>query len=145
MNSASKAYGPLAFGVGSVRGLLKYTDSPVTVRFDGGESEQMTITAFAVANGQYFGGGMKVAPDADPYDGKFAVTVWSGFGASDFIFKQRMLRDGRHVELPGTKVRVCTTVEASSEKEVLIDCDGEQPGKLPCKMRVLPGAIRLAV
>jgi diacylglycerol kinase family enzyme len=98
-----------------------------------------------VANGQFFGGGLKVAPGADPYDGRFAITVWTGFGAKDFVLKQSMMRDGRHVELAGTRVRSCTTVEASSEKTVLIDCDGEQPGRLPCKMRVLPAAIRLAV
>jgi YegS/Rv2252/BmrU family lipid kinase len=145
VNKASKALGALAFSVGGVKALLKFSDPEVTVRFDGGAPERLKITMLAVANGKYFGGGMKVAPNADPCDGRFDITVWSGFGVKDFVLKQAMMRDGRHVELAGVRTRTCTTLEAHSDKTVLIDCDGEQPGRLPCKMKVLPGAIRLAV
>ena len=30
---------------------------------------------------------MKVAPTADVSDGLFDVTIWSGYGLSDFVFK----------------------------------------------------------
>jgi len=32
---------------------------------------------------------------------------------------------------------------AKSSREVLLDVDGEAPGKLPCTVRILPAAIRL--
>jgi diacylglycerol kinase family enzyme len=34
---------------------------------------------------------------------------------------------------------------AESDERVFIDCDGEQPGTLPCRMTILPAAIRLKV
>jgi len=63
----------------------------------------------------------------------------------DFILKAKALYDGSHVKLPGTRTFRCQTLRASSEQEVLLDVDGEQPGRLPCRMSILPGAIRLKV
>jgi YegS/Rv2252/BmrU family lipid kinase len=146
VNKSSKALGgALAFTIGGAKALLKYSDAKVTVKFDGGAAETMPVTTLSVANGRYFGGGMKVAPRADPFDGRFDITIWSGFGVKDFIFKMAMIRDGRHVDMPGTRTRTCTRIEAQADRTVLIDCDGEQPGRLPCTMKILPSAIRLCV
>jgi YegS/Rv2252/BmrU family lipid kinase len=146
VNKSSKALGgALAFTIGGAKALLKYTDAKVTVRFDDETPETMPVTTLSVANGRFFGGGMKVAPDADPYDGKFHITIWSGFGVKDFLFKMSMIRDGRHVGMAGVRTRTCTRITAESDREVLIDCDGEQPGRLPCAMKILPSAIKLAV
>ena len=148
VNRSSKALGgTLSFMMGSVRALLKYQDAPVRVAADGGPSEEMTITTVSVANGKYFGGGMKVAPDADPSDGMFDVTVWSGYSIVDFALKSRALYDGSHVNLPGTRRLRCRklSAEPGGDRTVLLDVDGEQPGRLPCQVSMLPGAIRLKI
>ena len=64
---------------------------------------------------------------------------------SDFVFKQQGIYSGAHVGWAGTKCFRAKVVEAESAEEVLIDCDGEQPGRLPCKMTVLPSALKLKV
>lgn len=88
---------------------------------------------------------MCVAPEAAPSDGLFDVTLWSGYGLGDFILKAKALYDGSHVKLPGTRCFKCRKLAASSQEEVLLDVDGEQPGRLPCKLSILPGALRLKV
>jgi diacylglycerol kinase family enzyme len=125
--------------------MLKYTDKKVRIRADGGPPEQMTITTVAVGNGQYFGGGMKVVPAADPTDGKFDVTIWSGYSIFDFALKSRAIYEGTHVRFAGTRQLRCEelSAEPADGREVLVDVDGEQPGKLPCRIRILPMAIRL--
>ena len=45
----------------------------------------------------------------------------------------------------GTRVLHAKRMTAESDERVLIDCDGEQPGTLPCTMTILPAAIRLKV
>jgi len=148
VNQSSKALGgKLSFMLGSVKALLKYSDRPVKFRCDDTPFQQATVTAIAVANGRYFGGGMMVAPDADTSDGLFDITIWSGYTIMDFAIKSKAIYDGSHVKFPGTRTLQCRTFEADSVdgSEVLLDVDGEQPGKLPCKMEVLPGAIRLKV
>jgi diacylglycerol kinase family enzyme len=134
----------VAFFSGSTRALLQYSDKKVRLKLDAGPSQELDITTVAVANGRYFGGGMFVAPDADTADGQFDVTVWRGFGLSDFVLKSPSIYSGQHVKLSGTSRYRCRVLEAESDQEVLLDVDGEQPGRLPCKMRMLPSAIRIA-
>lgn len=146
VNRGSKLLGgKLSFALGSLKALLKYSDQKVNVSFDGGAPEELWITTLAVANGRYFGGGMMVAPDAQATDGQLDVTIWSGYGLSDFIFRSRHIYRGTHLNLPGTRTLRCQEMKAESGEEVLIDLDGEQPGRLPCSLRILPGAIPLKV
>ncbi|MFT3842649.1 MAG: diacylglycerol kinase family lipid kinase [Myxococcaceae bacterium] len=146
VNRSSKMFGgKLSFMVGSVKALMKYSDRKVRFSLDGGPKEEALVTTLAVANGKYFGGGMKVAPDADVSDGTFNVTLWSGYGLKDFALKQGSIYSGEHVKWKGTRLMTCKAISAESDEEVLIDCDGEQPGRLPCTMTVLPAAIRLKV
>ncbi len=146
VNTTSKAMGgKLSFMWGSVKALMKYDDKKVRIRLDGGAPEEVMVTTLAVANGKYFGGGMKVAPDADVSDGRFDVTLWTGYGLKDFALKQGSIYSGEHVKWKGTRQMHCKTITAESDQEVLIDCDGEQPGKLPCTMTLLPAAIRLKI
>ncbi len=146
VNTTTKALGgKVSFMLGSLKALAKYKDRIVTFSVDGGPPEQAAVTTLAVANGQYFGGGMKVAPNADVSDGIFEVTVWSGYGLTDFVVKSAGVYSGAHLKWRGTRTLRCKELVATSDEDVLIDCDGEQPGRLPCKMTVLPSAIRLKV
>ncbi len=88
---------------------------------------------------------MLVCPQADTADGQFDVTLWTGYTLSDFALKSKAIYDGSHVKMKGTRTLRCRELEAHSDDEVLLDIDGEQPGRLPCKMNVLPAAIRLKV
>jgi YegS/Rv2252/BmrU family lipid kinase len=144
VNETTKILGGKAsFAIGSLRGMLRWKDRRVRLRFDGGEPEELPITVVAVANGQYFGGGMWVAPGARTDDGELDVTIWSGYGLMDFVTKSRKIYDGRHLQLPGTRTLKARRVDAESDEEVLLDVDGEQPGRLPATFEVLPAAIRI--
>ena len=145
-NSSNKILGgKVSFFLASVRTLAGWRDQKVRIRVDGGPEESLGITTVAVANGQYFGGGMKVAPEADPSDGSFDVTIWSGYHLKDFALKSASVYDGRHVRWAGTRTLRCRTLEAASDEEVLLDVDGEQPGRLPATFSLLPGALRLQI
>jgi len=139
--------GKLAFMYASAKALLRWSDQRVRWRADGGPWREEAITSLSVCNGRYFGGGMKVAPDARIDDGLFDVVVWSGLGIADFVTKKRMLYDGTHVTLPNTQVLRARTVEAEAagDAPVLLDVDGEQPGRLPVRIEILPGALRVRV
>ncbi len=146
VNQTSKMLGGrVSFLLGTAKALMKYKDQTIQLSIDDRPSEEIRITTVAVANGRYFGGGMCVAPEAAPSDGLFDVTLWSGYGLGDFILKAKALYDGSHVKLPGTRCFKCRKLAASSQEEVLLDVDGEQPGRLPCKLSILPGALRLKV
>lgn len=139
--------GRLTFTLASLRGLVGWRDQRVRWRLDGGPWREEPVTALAVCNGRYFGGGMMVAPDARLDDGLLDVTVWRGFGLGDFALKQGMLFDGTHVRLPNTETLRGRVLEAEpvGDAPVLLEVDGEQPGRLPARFSVLPGAMRARV
>ena len=144
VNAAGKGLGGKAtFFLASVKAMWRFRDQRVRLRADGGKWEELAITTVAVANCQYFGGGMRVAPTADPSDGHFDVTVWSGYTLLDFALKSKRIYDGTHVQLAGTRTFRARLLEAESNEEVLLDVDGEQPGRLPVRVELLPGALRL--
>ncbi len=58
---------------------------------------------------------------------------------------QKAIYSGTHVRFPGTRQLQCRKMTAESDDEVLLDVDGEQPGRLPCAIQILPAAIRLKV
>ncbi|HET8722721.1 MAG TPA: diacylglycerol kinase family protein [Anaeromyxobacteraceae bacterium] len=139
--------GKLTYTLASAKALLGYRDQPVRWRADGGPWVEEEITAMAVCNGRYFGAGMMVAPSARLDDGWLDLTVWKGLGFGDFLTKRRMLYDGSHVRLPNTRCLRVRVVEAEPLRgaEVLLDVDGEQPGRLPARWSLLPGALRVRV
>ncbi len=139
--------GKLTYTLASAKALLGYRDQPVRWRADGGSWVEEEITAMAVCNGRYFGAGMMVAPAARLDDGWLDLTVWKGLGFTDFLTKRSMLYDGSHVRLPNTRCLRVREVEAEPLRgaEVLLDVDGEQPGRLPARFSILPGALRVRV
>jgi diacylglycerol kinase family enzyme len=116
-------------------------------RVDGGAWHEEKLTALSVCNGRYFGGGMKVAPDARMDDGLFDVVVWEGLGITDLVVKRPMLYDGTHVRLPNTRVLRARVVEAEPMRgaQVHLDVDGESPGTVPARFTILPGGLRIRV
>lgn len=139
--------GKLSFMLASAKALLRWSDQPVRWRADGGPWVEESITSLSVCNGRFFGGGMQVAPAAKVDDGLFDVVVWSGLGLVDFVTKKKKLYDGTHVDLPNTRVLRARTVEAEpvGGARLLLDVDGEQPGTLPARFAILPGALRVRV
>ena len=146
VNRSSKLLGGrLSFKLATARALLGWRDRRVRWRVDGGPWAEAGVTALSVCNARYFGGGMMVAPAARLDDGLLDVTVWSGLGLVDLVLKQPQLYDGRHVRLPNTRTLTARTVEVEplEAAPVLLEVDGEQPGVLPARFEVLPGALAL--
>ncbi len=148
VNSSSKALGgKLSFLLGTARAALRYDNQPIRFRLDGGEWQRRTINNFAVANGRYFGGGMKVAPEAHMADGLFDVVIIGDLGTTALLKGMRKLYSGSHIGDEGIEVFRAKVVEAEAEgdHEVLIDMDGEQAGRLPARLTVLPGVLRVCL
>jgi diacylglycerol kinase (ATP) len=137
--------GRLAFTLATLRALANYRDQKVTLEFDELAARALAITNCAVSNGRFFGAGMRVAPTAQLDDGELDVTIWSGFQLMDFIRKRHTLYDGSHVREPGTQVLRARRAIATSESTVLLELDGESAGRLPARLEVLAGVLRLKV
>ncbi len=100
------------------------------------------VTNVVIANGQFFGGGMKVAPQALPDDGRFDVQVWRGRPA-DVLRTSSQLRLGEHIKRPEVRAWRSTTLAVDGSRPMAVEADGEVLGTTPARFDLLPGAIRL--
>ncbi|HET9957947.1 MAG TPA: diacylglycerol kinase family protein [Polyangiaceae bacterium] len=140
--------GRVAFFVAALRALAVYRNAPVRVTVDDEVCVEGPIVNVMIANGRYFGGGMKIAPDADPSDGLFDIVVIGDVSRSKSLSFTPHIYRGTHVDQPGVLVRRGRVVRAEplvKDLEVLIDMDGETPGRLPLEARLLPCALRVRI
>jgi YegS/Rv2252/BmrU family lipid kinase len=137
--------GRIAFFVGSLRALGTYRNAPVRIRVDGKPWHEGRVQLGAIANGRFFGGGMEIAPRADPTDGLFDVVVLGDLTVAASLRMTPAVYNGTVLEQPGVSSTRATIVEAEplGPAPVYIDCDGETPGKLPLRATIAKGAMRI--
>lgn len=140
--------GSFAFAFHSALTMLRYRNRAVRIMVDGIEDEIATISTVAIANGQYFGGGMRVAPGAVVDDGLFDVVIMGGAPRGQSLGDLKLLYTGEHIlksyvrVLRGRHVVVAPVAETRGQA-VLIETDGEAAGRLPATFEILPRALNL--
>jgi YegS/Rv2252/BmrU family lipid kinase len=146
VNESSKTFGgTVSFAVATLKAGMQYKNATVRLVLDGGAAREGKIYNVAVANGRYFGGGMKVAPEASLDDGLFDVITMGDFGFSDLLLRGLDIYSGKHVTNPKVTVHRAKKVEATPQDgvEVLLDVDGEQPGRLPATFEIITGGLKV--
>jgi YegS/Rv2252/BmrU family lipid kinase len=98
-----------------------------------------------LANCRYFGGGMFVAPKAEPDDGKLEVVVFGDIARMEAIRSIGTIYKAEHLKNPKVRAWRSAKVEVSSPERVLIDVDGEMCGTLPATFSVLSKALPVIV
>ena len=107
-----------------------------------GEALEIEAAAIVVANTAYFGGGMRIFPEADPTDGLLDVCVIGDLGRLDLLRSLQQVRTGNHVDHP--KVAIYRAGVVSVEGVGTVRADGEPLGDLPVVLRADPGALLVA-
>lgn len=144
VNMTSKFFGGfLSFFWGVISTLVSYENPEIQLEIDGVELEGR-INNVIVANGQYYGGGMHVAPHARLDSRAFDVYVIGDVGRAEAVINLPKLYRGRLLRKPD-KVRYfrASRIVAESSQQVLLNVDGEQPGKLPITMQLLPSVLNV--
>jgi len=145
VNSSPKWLGGKAsFFMATLRAMTTYKNAGVRVKVDGNPWFEGPIFNVAIANGRFFGGGMMIAPHADPSDGRFECVAIGDLTRAEVIGLSPKIYQGAHLGSHDVRVTSGTRVEAEPLHpwgNVLLDVDGEQPGKLPVKATLLKGAL----
>jgi diacylglycerol kinase family enzyme len=97
----------------------------------------------AIANGRYFGGGMLIAPTADPTDGLFDVVQIEAQGFLKTLALAPMLYKGKLREHPRVQCYRTRRLTIESPAPVLLDVDGEPGGRVPVTLEICPSALRM--
>ena len=112
------------------------------------ECDARTITTIGwnvvIANGQFFGGGMNVAPRAAAGDGLFDVQVFSGPRRLAPIVIRRVVR-GTHLSHPVVRRTTGRTIDVEIPQGWLVEADGEIIGSGPFSVELLGGLLNFKI
>ena len=137
--------GNFAFFWATLTTALRHKTRAVRITTDTGFDATLNIGLGAVANGRYFGSGLKMAPDAEPDDGLFDLVVMRDLTFMDLLTGTGSMKEGTHIggeKVSHTRAKWVMATPMSAEP-VLIDVDGEGPGRLPARFEIMPQALTL--
>ena len=144
--SSKRLGGKLAFLGATLSTLASYDNTDVWMAVDGGERQRRRVLMAALGNGRFFGGGMKICPQAKLDNGTLDLVVVGDFTRLDVLTKVHRIYGGSHLtleEVSNSTVRKLEAAPVEAEELVPIELDGETPGRLPATFEVLPAALRV--
>ncbi|MGI8813038.1 MAG: diacylglycerol/lipid kinase family protein [Pyrinomonadaceae bacterium] len=145
---AHSVRGRASFALSTLQEVAGLDATLVKIRIDGGEEKTLGTINFCVANARYFGGGMKIAPDAKINDGFLDLVNIGDIRTAKILLNAFTLYRGTHLELSEVNHTLAKRVEArasDASREIHIEIDGELPGKLPAVYEIVPKALRIRV
>jgi YegS/Rv2252/BmrU family lipid kinase len=122
--------GSLAYLLALLKQLVVYRPCPVNITLDGRELHEVAWL-IAVANARYFGGGMKVAPQADPWDGLADVVIVSGVSRLRFLSIFPRVYSGSHLLNDCVRVIRARAIRIDAKGQLAVQADGEPAGTTP--------------
>jgi len=120
----------------------------LVVQLDDSHERHLTVSNLCIANARYFGGGMKIAPDAKLTDGKFDVIGVGDLSTLKLFTSAPRVYFGSHLSMPEVShalARKVTVRAPDRASEVSLEVDGELPGRLPATFQIIPEALRVRV
>jgi YegS/Rv2252/BmrU family lipid kinase len=144
-NETTKALGGKASYLWAIFAVFPgWQASEIEVTVDG-ERRSGRMFDVVVANGRFFGGGLRICPDAEPDDALLDVLTIGDITKRDLVLTVPKIYRGTHLPHPKAELLRGASVTVTSDVPLPIELDGEQPGTTPVRFEVLPGSLRLRV
>jgi diacylglycerol kinase (ATP) len=144
-NGMSKSFGGKAtFFYALARVFFEWQNTIVSVQLDDAQREARMHDVI-VANGQWHGGAMWLAPEAQPDDGLFDVVLIGDVTKRDFVTTAPKIYKGTYLAHPKVELLRSRTVAVDAPERLPIELDGEQVGTTPARFEIVPRAVQVRV
>ncbi|MGI9107727.1 MAG: diacylglycerol/lipid kinase family protein [Pyrinomonadaceae bacterium] len=148
-SSASRiSGGRAAYALASLQTTASFTKPMLRLKLDDRPETRLVVANLCVANARYFGGGMKIAPEAKLDDGRLDVVAVGDLDALKILTNVYRLYLGTHLGMQQVHHAQARRIEVTAEQAqelVAIEIDGELSGALPATFEILPRALRVRV
>jgi diacylglycerol kinase (ATP) len=123
--------------------LLTFRTLPLYITIDGRGFHFDNAWFVTVSNQPYYGGGMKIAPEALPDDAILDVTVVHRISRWKLLLVFASVFWGKHTKFKEVEQYTGKSITIESPEAVLAHADGEAIGHTPLKIHVCPKAARI--
>jgi diacylglycerol kinase family enzyme len=136
----------LSYAAATVQTTFTASPADVFLQIDDEQERRLRVAELCVANARYYGGAMKIAPDAKMDDGYFDVVTIGGATSFRLLTNAPRLYFGAHLRMSEVTHALAKQViarPANKDKEVRVELDGEVVGRLPSTFEIVPRALRV--
>lgn len=137
--------GSLSYLFAVFSALLKYKNRKVEIIADGNKIFSGQLNTAVVANGKYFGGGIKVAPEAELNSGKINVILLKDFSRIGIILNLIKGYRGSHLKHPKVESFTAENLKIYSEPKMNLEVDGENIAETPVSFSILKDKLSVMV
>ena len=138
-----RRWGRVRYLLGAWGAIVKLDRTPARLEVDH-FTRDLDLVELVVANGQFFGGGMKVAPRALVDDERFNVLAFTGKSSQVFNLTIQLYQ-GEHLPNPDIVEYQSQGVSIAPERPMRVEIDGEVIGRTPASFSLLHKALRFKI
>jgi len=139
----TKARGGILYAHAAINAILHEFDANIVkIKMPEGEFSVKALL-LAVQNGQTYGGGFRVAPNASIVDGVLDVYIASSISKPTALYYLTQMKNGKHEHLKGFSYHRTSQLQLEFEEQVPAQCDGERLLGLSFSIDVVPAAIEV--
>lgn len=126
-----------------IKELFNYQTSRIKLHIDGEEKIFENVWLVTISNQPYFGGGLKITPDAVVNDGRLDVIIVNNISRWKILFLFITVLWGGHKKIKGVNFAKGRKINIESEKQIPIHADGEYKGVDKVSVHVAEKAIAI--
>ncbi|WP_261130713.1 diacylglycerol kinase family protein [Bacillus sp. Marseille-Q3570] len=130
--------GSLSYIITVLKLTMKYEPSHMKIKVDGIEHDFRDVWLVATTNIKYYGGGMKICPDARPDDGLLNICIVHNLSRKKLFFLFGTVFLGLHTKLKEVTLLKGKEIDVESSVPATMHADGELIGSTPIKIQVHP-------
>lgn len=142
LNKSNRALGPMLTYLKAITQTF-FSHKPETMEIKADQwSWSGKLRVLAIANGQFFGNGLCIAPDAKPDDGEISTFIAGDIPLLKFLWLLQLIKSKIKIVDPQLRYNKSKKLYICSIHPAWIETEGELAGMLPASVEILPKAIR---
>ncbi len=135
-------HGTSAYVAAVLQALISYRATQIRLTLDNEVIETKAMLC-SIANARYYGGGMRIAPDAMLTDGLFDICLLEAVGKIEFLRTFHKVFKGKHITHPAVRMLRSKYVKVESDRPLPVLVDGEIVGTTPVEFEMVPGGLNI--
>jgi len=135
--------GKYSYILALLKGLIYFKSKKIKIKIDDENEFEKDIMLVAISNGICYGGGMRIAPNAQINDGLFDICIVKKMSKFKLLYLFPSIYKGDHVKFDEVEILRGERIDISSNEDLIINIDGEVIYHKPISFRILKNAIRV--
>jgi YegS/Rv2252/BmrU family lipid kinase len=137
--------GSLSYLVKIFQTLFNYQNKEIKVEADDKLFYQGKIRSVIIAHGNYFGGGIKIAPEADLFSDKLNLVLLKDLSKLGIILNLIKAYKGKHLSHSLVESSQVEKVKITSQERVELELDGESLGICDASFKISKKEIQILI